>query len=40
MPADACASCMATAARRLGITERSMWHKVKKHCIDIERLKG
>jgi two-component system response regulator AtoC len=30
----------ATAARRLGISERSMWHKVKKHAIDIERLKG
>lgn len=30
----------ATAARRLGITERSMWHKVKKHGIDIDRLKG
>jgi len=30
----------ATAARRLGITERSMWHKVKKHGIDVERLKA
>ncbi len=30
----------ATAARRLGISERSMWHKVKKHGIDVERLKG
>lgn len=30
----------ATAARRLGITERSIWHKVKKHSIDIEPLKG
>ncbi len=29
-----------TAARRLGISERSMWHKVKKHGIDVERLKG
>jgi len=30
----------AAAARRLGISERSMWHKVKKHGIDVERLKG
>ena len=30
----------ATAARRLGISERSMWHKVKKHGIDVDRLKG
>ncbi|NKB87544.1 MAG: response regulator [Acidobacteria bacterium] len=30
----------ATAARRLGISERSMWHKVKKHDIDVDRLKG
>ncbi|HJO03823.1 MAG TPA: sigma-54 dependent transcriptional regulator [Acidobacteriota bacterium] len=30
----------ATAARRLGISERSMWHRVKKHGIDVERLKG
>jgi two-component system response regulator AtoC len=30
----------ATAARRLGITERSMWHKVKKHDIDIDRMKA
>ena len=30
----------ATAARRLGISERSMWHKVKKHNIDVERLKA
>ncbi len=30
----------ATAARRLGISERSMWHKVKKHAIDIDRLKS
>ncbi len=30
----------ATAARRLGISERSMWHKVKKHGIDVERFKS
>jgi two-component system response regulator AtoC len=30
----------ATAARRLGISERSMWHKVKKLGIDVDRLKG
>ena len=30
----------APAARRLGISERSMWHKVKKLGIDIDRLKG
>ncbi len=30
----------ATAARRLGISERSMWHKVKKHGIDVDRLKA
>ena len=30
----------AIAARRLGISERSMWHKVKKHGINVERLKS
>jgi two-component system response regulator AtoC len=34
------AGVQATAARRLGISERSMWHKVKKHGIDIDRIKG
>ena len=33
------AGIQATAARRLGITERSMWHKVKKYGIDVDRYK-
>jgi len=30
----------AAAARLLGITERSVWHLVKKHRIDVSRLKA
>jgi len=29
----------AAAARVLGVTERSMWHLVKKHRIDVDRIK-
>ena len=29
----------AAAARLLGVTERSVWHLVKKHRIDVSRLK-
>ncbi|MBW1741401.1 MAG: sigma-54-dependent Fis family transcriptional regulator [Deltaproteobacteria bacterium] len=28
------------AAQLLGITERSMWHRIKKYAIDIDRIKG
>jgi two-component system response regulator AtoC len=30
----------AAAARLLGVTERSVWHLVKKHRIDVSRLRG
>jgi transcriptional regulator with GAF, ATPase, and Fis domain len=30
----------AAAARLLGVTERSIWHLVKKHRIEVEKLKG
>jgi Nif-specific regulatory protein len=29
----------AAAARLLGVTERSVWHLVKKHRIEVSRLK-
>jgi transcriptional regulator with GAF, ATPase, and Fis domain len=29
----------AQAARLLGVTERSIWHLVKKHRIDVEKIK-
>jgi DNA-binding NtrC family response regulator len=29
----------AAAARLLGVTERSVWHLVKKHRIDVEKIK-
>jgi two-component system response regulator AtoC len=34
---DACGGVQAQAARRLGITERSLWHRIKKLDIKIER---
>jgi transcriptional regulator with GAF, ATPase, and Fis domain len=30
----------AAAARLLGVTERSVWHLVKKHRIEVARLKA
>ena len=30
----------AAAARLLGVTERSVWHLVKKHKIEVSRLKA
>jgi transcriptional regulator with GAF, ATPase, and Fis domain len=29
----------AAAARLLGVTERSVWHLVKKHRIDVDKIK-
>ncbi len=34
---DACGGVQAQAARRLGITERSLWHRIKKLDIRVER---
>jgi two-component system response regulator AtoC len=34
---EACSGVQAQAARRLGITERSLWHRVKKLNIKVER---